>query len=87
MVIEHINVHTWSLNKHSKVYHLSTSTHPPKNTAILVIFNNLEDSGEEIITVKGCGLDLTGSEYKPGVKLCEHSNEPSPSIQGAGFLA
>jgi hypothetical protein len=34
----------------------------------------------------GCGLDSSGSVQGWVVGSCEHSNEPSSSIKGKGFL-
>jgi hypothetical protein len=32
-----------------------------------------------------CGVETSGLGYAPGASSCEHSNEPSVSIQGGEF--
>jgi len=33
-----------------------------------------------------CGLDLSASGYRPMTGSCDHSNEPSGSVEGGEFL-
>jgi hypothetical protein len=36
--------------------------------------------------VKDCGLDSSGSGWRPVAGRCEHGNEPSDSIKGGEFV-
>jgi hypothetical protein len=41
------------------------------------------DLGEKVVV---CGLDSSGSGKRPVAGFCQHTNEPSSSINGEKFL-